>query len=232
MRHCVTLIGALPVFLLVSGLAERFPAVYASGFEVYFVAAVGASVATFCAGVRPGRRAWLLVGLACMIWCAVSLFYSLAGQPGGLSVSDFLWLAFYPPVFAGVLALSRREAAAADVRLWLDGLVAALCVTSTVLVVALPVTLRSHLPIGRVVFLLVPPLLDLLLLGFVVATVTAARGHATRRWLMLAAAIAIYTLADTVFMAQNALDSYRAGSPVECWVADRATTDRRGGLDA
>src|SRR5688572_6986208 len=76
---------------------------------------LGAALACLLRGiVRPGDRAvWLLLGAGTLAWSGGDLYYSLfladVAEPPLPSVSDGLYLSFYPAAYAALALLVRRN---------------------------------------------------------------------------------------------------------------------------
>ena len=84
--------------------------------------------------VRVDRAAWLILGFGLTAWAAAEIYntvyLSKLDAPPYPSVSDALWLTFYPASYVAFVLLVRRRMRDARASLWLDGLVAALAVTT------------------------------------------------------------------------------------------------------
>ena len=200
--------------LVLLGFFEDSP-LFDAGLDAYYLVAVGVSAATVLAGLRPGQRPWLLIGVAFGVWTIGGIDYGLSGQPTHVSAADVLWVLFYPPMLAGMLALTRRQVAHVDSRLWLDGAVAAVGLASVALLLALPLILHGHvLDSAKIAFCVASPVADLLLLGLVVATITASRGHTAREWLVVGFGVAVLTTCDITYLVQIAVGSFHPGGPV------------------
>ena len=91
--------------------------------------------------VRRERLAWLVLGAGMLSWSAADLLWSLhyANQdaPPYPSVSDALWLAFYPAAYVGLMVLVRRRVAGITGAMWLDGAIGALAVAALAAAAAL-----------------------------------------------------------------------------------------------
>jgi hypothetical protein len=84
--------------------------------------------------VPGGRVAWALLGLGLLTWAAAEIYNSFhlseLEEPPYPSLSDALWLAFYPFTYAALALLVRARMREARGSLWLDGIVAALAVSA------------------------------------------------------------------------------------------------------
>src|SRR4051794_23519844 len=112
--------------------------------ELLYEALLGCAalvVAARAAASPVDRLGWGLVaaGLAMsasadVLWTS---YLSLLDAPPYPSVSDGLWLAFYPLTYAGVLLLLRARVRSLPAGLWLDGAIAALGAAALVAAVVL-----------------------------------------------------------------------------------------------
>src|SRR5690349_4819371 len=107
--------------------------------------------AVFCltrgAAIRHERAAWLGLGVALALWSAGEIYYSavLAHQdaPPYPSLSDALYLAFYPASYLGLYMLVRGQLRQAPLSLGLDGMIAALAVAALAAAIVLPPVLQT-----------------------------------------------------------------------------------------
>src|SRR3954470_24596580 len=170
--------------------------------------------------VSVDRAAWLLLGLGLTAWAAAEIYNSahlskLAAPPYP-SISDALWLAFYPAGYAAFVLLVRRRMREARASLWLDGLVAALAVTTVGEVILFaPVvssTVGSHLQVATDVAY---PLADLMLLALVVGVFTVSGWRPGRAWALIGAGLIAMALADSIYAFQSAHETYTEGTIVD-----------------
>jgi diguanylate cyclase (GGDEF)-like protein len=223
-RRHIPLGWAIPLAMLTLGtvilvgfiLAGAFASARALniGMPVYYVLCLAAGVITLGAGLYRRQRGWTWIGAAALTWTLGGVYYGLAGQPAGMSPANVLWLLFYGPAVAGLIALSRKYAAKADARLWLDGVIGALGVASAGLLFALPRIVHGHLHGAALGLDIVEPIADLALIGVVIATLIASRAHAAKSWLVLGAGTALFTLTDCVYLVELAQSTFRLSGPL------------------
>lgn len=115
---------------------------------LYNVIFVAAAVACRQAARRvPAERlAWSALGVALLLNVAANSIYSLvivrmAEEPYP-SVSDALWLAYYPLQYVALVAIVRARVPRFHPSMWLDGLVGALGVAAVSVAVLLGPSLR------------------------------------------------------------------------------------------
>jgi two-component system cell cycle response regulator len=187
------------------------------------------AAAAFCAlravKIRVDRAAWLLLALGLVAWAAAeiynSAYLSKLDAPPYPSISDALWLTFYPASYAAFVLLVRRRMREARASLWLDGLVAALAVTTVgeVLVFS-PVVSSTQGPALQVATDLAYPLADLMLLALVAGVFAASGWRPGRAWALMGAGLAAMAVADSVYAYQSAHQTYVEGGLLDAlWPA-------------
>lgn len=159
------------------------------------------------------RAAWwfLTAGFGC--WVAGDLVWVLAPDGADHVVTNVLYLAFYPLCFAALalLAAQGRERVAA--RMWIDGLLAALTVAALVVAVAFnPILDATHGDVTRTAVNLAFAIGDLVLIGFVLMAFATHAWRPGRGWLLLGLGAVLSATADTLFVYQDAVGTYREGS--------------------
>jgi two-component system cell cycle response regulator len=170
----------------------------------------------------PGQRTpWALLGFALLIWTAAevynSFYLSELEEPPYPSLSDALWLSFYPITYAALALLVRARMREARASLWLDGLVAALAV-SAVGEVALfaPMADASNqdglaTPI-QVATDLAYPIADMLMLSLVVGVFALTAWRPGRAWTMIGLGLIALAVADSIYAYQASQGTYAEGT--------------------
>ncbi|MEA2396463.1 MAG: hypothetical protein QOK25_19 [Thermoleophilaceae bacterium] len=175
---------------------------------------------------REDRWAWALIGLGMTSWAAGNVYYSIFlinVDPLPIpSVADGLWLGIYPPVYIALVLLARRRVHKTDAGLWLDGVIAALAVSSVCGAVVVQAVLTgvkgSSLP--TLLTNLAYPVGDLVLLALVVAVCALNSWRLGARWMLLACGFVAFTVTDGFFLVQNAAGTYKVGTIVDAgWLA-------------
>jgi two-component system, cell cycle response regulator len=187
---------------------------------------------------RKERAAWLVFGLALSAWALGDLYDSLvlAGQasPPYPSVADFLWLAFYPAVYAGVVLLleARVENLSASIRL--DGAIAGAAVTGLGAALLFPRYADDSGSTAAVATNLAYPLGDLLLVAAVVGAFTLAGGQSGWVFALLTAGLLTTAVADFAYLEGVAQGTWVDGTlwdtlwPVGMYLVARAAWTRSG----
>ena len=185
---------------------------------VYVVAAL--LVFTRVALVPRGRAAWALLALGLSTYAAGGPFYFAVVQhldPEPFpSLSDAMWLAFYPLAYAFVALLLRAQVVRWHASTWLDGLVA--CCGLGALAVALvfgQALVRGEGSFAAVAVALAYPVADLLLLVILVGALAIMGWRVGPRWWLLSTGLLFFCLGDVVYLFQSAGGGYVAGTWVD-----------------
>jgi diguanylate cyclase (GGDEF)-like protein len=171
--------------------------------------------------VREQRVAWWSITAGFAFWTAGDLVWVLVPDGAGDALTNTLYLLFYPLCCAGMalLAAAGRERVAA--RMWVDGLLAALTVAALVVALAFnPIVAATHGNPSHVATSLAYPIGDLIVIGFVLIAFATHAWRPGRGWALFGFGIALSAVADTLFVYQDAVGSYRDGSLVDAlWPA-------------
>ena len=193
----------------------------------YNVVLVGAGLICLARGVRaPGERmAWLTIGAAVVGWALGNVYYTAVlwdlEQIPTPSVSDALWIVYYPVVYVGVALLLRARIARFHASLWVDGVLAALTVGAlTAALVFEPVLDAADGNTLEVATNLAYPVGDLVLLGMVTGGVALTGWKPGVTWSALAASFLLFGISDSIYLIGNANGTWQAGSVFEAgWPA-------------
>jgi two-component system cell cycle response regulator len=164
----------------------------------------------------PERLAWALIGSGVLAWGFGEIYYTAvlwtATDPPIPSLADAGYLLFPPLVLAGSLVLLRARARGVSRRLWVDGVTAALGVAALSAAIVFETVLGSveGKPLA-VATGLAYPLLDLVLLGLAVGALASTGWRLDRTWMLLAAGVSTFWLADSLYLVRTAEGAYEAG---------------------
>jgi len=180
-------------------------------FEIYVYNALIAAAAGFClyrAMVEPRERAaWLLVGLGLAAWAASEAWYSLFlsgdASPAMPSVSDALWLLFYPACYATIILLVRARVREFRASLWLDGAVGALAMAAVGAALVLPAVGASG-DFSEVAVDLAYLLGDVMLIGLVISAFALTEWRPDRTLLLVGTGLVLSAVVDGFFLWQGA----------------------------
>jgi diguanylate cyclase (GGDEF)-like protein len=155
------------------------------------------------------RRSFALVAVGVTAYSVGNMLWTtwlshMAG-PSVPSVSDFLWLAFYPLVAAGIVGLTGiRGRNRPPAGVWLDGIVAGGGLAAIGAAIIVPTVLSGHGSAPTLAMELTFPIGDLLLVGLVVGIVALRGWRFDRGWAGLGAAFALLAAADFLNAVQAA----------------------------
>ena len=217
---------------------------------LYNALMAGAALGCLTRGVTVAREraAWLVLGLGLAAWSAGDLYWTfvLADDPElpVITLSDALYLAFYPAAYVALVLLVRARVRRLSVAVWLDGAVGALaCGALAAAVVLGPVLDGSGGDKLAVAVNLAYPVGDVLLLALSVGALGLVGWKVVRPLGAVAAGFAAAAAADGWFLYRAAtqdvvgpsvLDSlWPAGLLLLAWAAWQSTPAVRsnpGGL--
>ena len=183
---------------------------------------VAATLSCLARGVVVARErlAWLVLGAGMLSWTLGDIYWALAlsglSDPPFPSVSDALYLGFYPAGYIALMLLVRARITRFHTSLWLDGLVAGLAIASVgAALVLAPVLAAADGRLAAVVTDLVYPLADILLLGLVGGVMALTAWRPGTAWCLLGLGFASLALADAVYLQRAAVGSYAEGTVLD-----------------
>ena len=172
---------------------------------------------------RPqGRRAWLWIGAGLACWALGTVIwdvqYSSDPHPPYPTVSDALWLAWYPLIGWGMALLVRERLKRFELHLWMDGLAVMLVVLApAVALIVQPVAARSADSGLAAVVDFSYPILDVLVVGGILGVCGLLGWRPGRTWTLLGLGCALIALADGVFSVQQARGGLLGGDYDFLW---------------
>jgi diguanylate cyclase len=181
---------------------------------------VAAMVSLRAVRIREARGPWIVFAVGLTLYAAGNLLWAFwlehLPNPPIPSVSDALWLSFYPFAYVGMawLALTRSRRASAGV--WLDGIVAGLGITAVgAVLVFRPVLQAATGGTLAVATNLAYPVGDLLLAALVLAFLALRGWRLDRGWGLLGGGFVVLAVADSIYLLQVA-----SGSPTSSGFAN------------
>jgi two-component system cell cycle response regulator len=159
------------------------------------------------------RRAWLLIGIGVAAWTFGEIYYTAvlwtAEEIAIPSPADIGYLLFPPFMLLGILTLLRSRTRDIPGTLWADGITAALAVSAASAAIVFETVLANasgqtlEVAVG-----LAYPLSDLVLLGVIVGALAGTGWQLDRTWVLLLAGVAVFWLADSLYLVGNANGTY------------------------
>jgi len=180
---------------------------------------LGAALACIVRGLthHRDRLAWLVIGAGALAWSSGDVYFTLfLAERAELplpSVSDVLFLSFYPAAFAGMALLVRRNVSEFHASLWLDAVLGALAtsaVAAALLYDAVSVSIAGD-PIG-IATTLGYPLGDVLLLALVVGVLALTGWRPGKTWALLGLALALSAGGDALYLYRSTAGTYEEGT--------------------
>jgi diguanylate cyclase (GGDEF)-like protein len=166
------------------------------------------------------RLAWLLIGLGVLAWSLGEVYYTVvlwdAETIAIPSPADAGYLLLPPLVLAGIALLLRSRARAIPRTLFVDGLIAALAVSSLSAAIGFQAVLDNVEGQALAVATnLAYPLGDLVLLGLIVGALAGTGWRLDRTWMLLAIGVTTFWLADTLYLVRTAEGTFVSGGPID-----------------
>ncbi len=191
--------------LYLDGLLNNF--VYAMSAAVCFVRARRAT--TF-------RASWHILAIGLALYGSGNIYWTIALRPLNPepfpSLADALFLSFYPCAFIALVLMVREHFKRFSLSLWLDGIVGGLAATAGAAAAILgPVLSTTTGSTAAIITTTAYPLLDLVLLLSLIATLSLYHWRPPVGMWMLAGGLLIFVVADGVYTVLTAHDSYQAG---------------------
>jgi diguanylate cyclase (GGDEF)-like protein len=195
--------------------------------SIYDGILLGAAVlcAMRAVAMREERVAWTLLAAGLALYAGGNLYWSFVladlDDPPYPSLADGLWLSFYPLAYVAILLLARARMPRLGIRLWLDGLIAALTVSALSAAVVFKTVRESTGGDFWPVFTnLAYPIADMLLFGLVVGVMAAGRKRVDRTWAVLGLGLGVFAVCDSIYLYQVAKGTYETGTPLDLgWIA-------------
>jgi diguanylate cyclase (GGDEF)-like protein len=184
--------------------------------DVVLLAAAVVCLARVPGARGPERLAWALIGGGVLAWSLGEIYYTAVlwtdPDPPIPSLADAGFLLFPPLALAGALALLRARARGLPRGLWVDGVTAALGVAAlSAAIVFEPVLENAEGEPLAIATGLAYPLFDLVLLGLMVGALASTGWRLDRTWMLLAAGVSTFWLADSLYLVRTAQGVYEAG---------------------
>jgi two-component system, cell cycle response regulator len=174
---------------------------------------------------REERLPWALMALGLALYAGGNVYWSLAladlEEAPFPSPADGLWLSFYPLAYVAIALLARARMPRLGVRLWLDGIIAALTVAAiSAAVVFKAVRASTGGDTAAIATNLAYPLADMVLFGLVAGIMAAGRKRLDRTWIVLGVGLGVFAVCDSTYLYQVAKGTYVTGTALDLgWIA-------------
>jgi two-component system cell cycle response regulator len=224
--YLASLIGGLGVLALhvtVGFGGEQLDELFEA--DVYNGLLFGAAFAVLAraALIREQRGAWLTMGIGMLCWSFGELYdvlfieHTSVAAGGSVSAADAFNLAAYPCYYVALVLLARAHLRELRIGMWLDGLIAGLGAATVGAALILPPILHGASgDVGSVVVSLAYPIGDLLLMMFALGAIGLTGWRPGAMWLLIASGMLVSAVADSTYLYQTAIDSYRPDTWLEC----------------
>jgi two-component system cell cycle response regulator len=193
---------------------------------IYNAVLLGAAVLCGMRAVarREERVAWGIIAVGLTLYAGGNIYWSwvladLDAAPYP-SIADGLWLSFYPFAYVAIVLLARARMPRLGIRLWLDGLIAALTVAAlSAAVVFKAVRASTGGDTWAIWTNLAYPIADMILFGLVVGIMAAGRKRLDRTWLALGLGFGVFAVCDSIYLYQVAKETYATGGLLDLgWI--------------
>jgi diguanylate cyclase (GGDEF)-like protein len=180
------------------------------------LAFAGLTCLTRAALIRDQRAAWIAFGVGLLCWTAGDVYWTLAlsdlRRIPYPSLADIGYLASVPCFYIGIGLLIKRRLGQFTAAGWLDGAIGALAAAAIGIALLAPalVGLTRGEP-AAVLTNLAYPLSDILLIAFIVGALVVSGVRGASAFLAIAAGLIAWTVADAVYLYQEATSSYVGG---------------------
>ncbi len=156
------------------------------------------------------RTAWLLVAAAIVAWALGDTIWAIRGDPQGVAtISDALWLMWYPFLVAALVVLVRDRVPRFELHRWIDGVVVMLVViTPWVALFLQPAADRSHAGSLVDVVDFAYPLGDAVLVGATLGVLALMGWRAGPMWLALIGGFTALGIVDAIYSVDALGHSY------------------------
>jgi two-component system cell cycle response regulator len=160
-----------------------------------------------------GERGWILIGVGALCWASGDIYWTLVlgnlANPPVPSLADAGYLSFCPLAFVGILSLVRQRMSAVPKALAADAGAAVFAAGALGAALVLqPVFANADGGTLAVATNLAYPVCDLFLLGLIVGATALGNWRLNRTWVLLAAAVLSFLVADSVYVVADATGSY------------------------
>jgi two-component system, cell cycle response regulator len=162
------------------------------------------------------RAAWTAFTAGLVCWTFGEIYVAAVQPESYPSLGDLGFIAFYPLVYIGMVALLRAHARSIGGTLWLDGVTASLAAGAFAAAVLFELVLNTtEGSPATVVTNLAYPLGDVLLLSAIFGVFSLTSWRPGIRWLLLGVGVLSTALADAIYLFQSSAGTYVEGTWID-----------------
>jgi diguanylate cyclase (GGDEF)-like protein len=171
------------------------------------------------------RPSWFILSVGLALYGAGNIYWTIFIRPLNPepfpSLADVLWLSFYPCAFAALVLMVREHFKRFSLSLWLDGIVGGLAAAAGAAAAIMgPVLAARSGSTAAVITTTAYPLLDLVVLLMLVATLSLYHWRPPVGLWTFAAGLLLFVVADGIYVVSTAHDTYQPGGINDAiWVA-------------
>src|SRR5919108_3221727 len=163
------------------------------------------------------RRSWRALTTAVAAWAAGALWSAASASSGtAVGAPDALWLLFYPFAYLAIGLRTRATLQRLTRSPWLDGVIGLLSVGALGWIVVVAPILE-HAPGHRLEAVVNAAYVigDLVLVALTVAAIGVRGWRPGRAWGLLAAGLAVFASADSLWLLRSVTGTYAPGTPTD-----------------
>ena len=165
------------------------------------------------------RPELIALALALTSWTAADVTFNIARATGlelpNPSIADGAYLFFYPALLVTMALAAHRELHKINTAIWMDGLLGALSAAALLAVLLAGAFAQATGKDLAVLVALAYPTCDLLLIAALVAVASLRDLVNARNWLPLVGGVALFTIADVVYVFRATHGNFVLGTPLD-----------------
>ena len=170
--------------------------------------------------IRGDRGAWAAIGFGITLYWLGDLYWNTyladLASPPYPSWADAGWLAYYVPLYVGLMLILHRRVAGLPLSMWLEGVVGALALASVCATLVFdPLVTSTGGDLGTVATNLAYPTADLLLAIIIAAGLALQRERSSASWALIGAGVVLFAVGDCTYVVEAARNTYVEGTWVD-----------------
>ena len=170
--------------------------------------------------IRGDRGAWAAIGVGITVYWLGDLYWNTyladLASPPYPSWADAGWLAYYVPLYVGLMLILHRRVAGLPLSMWLEGVVGALALASVCATLVFdPLATSTGGDLGTVATNLAYPTADLLLAIIIAAGLALQRERSSASWALIGAGVVLFAVGDCTYVVEAARNTYVEGTWID-----------------